>query len=1159
MATPSGPIRKQLGPAKQRLTQRIKEASALIANNDVAQLKGIRSKLKANIVYFNELIEKLRDVQTSSDDEQIIIEDELERCTEIQMDASECMDELNELVDHAKGDDKTTALLKLKETEKLERELENLKLEGDLKRAQLASMNESKDAGATNALVATHAKKRVKLPTIELPEFGGNILDWTAFWDFFSSTVHNNTEIPKVEKFKYLKSCLRSEAKDAAAGFSSTDAQYDELIEHLKERYDDKPYIVSSHYSTLAKIKQSTNETTELRRTFNHIETHLRSLSSLGEVIENNYLICQIKAKLPEELNLKLEELRTEDEWTTASLRKHINKLITARERSEEISVSGNGDLPLQQYSGEGLLTREVNMKCIFCAGPHWSDECQRYKTVTERKEKIRGRCFVCLGNNHFFRECTVQKPCYHCKRKGNHHSSLCPVKFSSVDDSNGGNDNDREPGITTLEVELSRSEVLLSSGDNVVMKTAVIRLKNGINGREVTVNALFDTGAKRTYILSEKARRLNLKISSGKPVHLNTFGTKESRELNVSLTEFIIKRKDGSEMVIKNAKVVETITGPMVRQEINAEKYEHIWKNLDMAKMPSARFTIDVLIGNDYYDDILTAEKIKVDEGLYLMNTTVGWMFSGRITGQTRATDEVELAMISQEDEIKQFWDLESIGIDCTTQCEEEQRAMAQFNAGVKLINNRYQVPWLWKVSRYELSSNYNLCETRLKSFYSTKKDSDIELYDAIIKNQIASGYVEDADNSKAYKEKSEVVLHYLPHHMVNSAGKSRIVYEGCAKAHRSQKSLNDCLYPGRNMVANLCGMLIRFRIPKLVLLADIEKAYLQLDLCNADRDTTRFLWLKDIKKPPSRENIRELRFTRVIWGIICSAFLLAATIIHHLSKIDTPIARQIARDLYIDNLVTGVTTVKEAIEFYKETKKIFCSASMNMRQWLSNSTDVMAQIDEADRNEKTVEKVLGMLWNVQSDTLFYPSLKELRKADLLTKRVMLKCTHGIFDPPGLIAPTLLKPKLLIQNCWKKKVMWDDKVPMEIEREWNQWISEMTTLKNLAIKRGIDQSSGSNVQYELMIFTDASKHAYAVAVYLRVSNGHEIDSNLIFSKTRLSPTKEMTIPRLELLGVLIGCRTSKFLVKQLGVDVKQLLFTDSICVIECNRAFHAR
>ena len=60
----------------------------------------------------------------------------------------------------------------------------------------------------------------------------------------------------------------------------------------------------------------------------------------------------------------------------------------------------------------------------------------------------------------------------------------------------------------------------------------------------------------------------------------------------------------------------------------------------------------------------------------------------------------------------------------------------------------------------------------------------------------------------------------------------KSRIVYEGCAKTHPSKWSLNDCLHPRPNMVANLCGILLRFRLNNVAIRKDIEKAYLQLQL---------------------------------------------------------------------------------------------------------------------------------------------------------------------------------------------------------------------------------------------------------------------------------------------------------------------------------------
>ena len=153
MTTPSGPIRKQLGPAKQRLSTRIGETNHALASKDISLLKTLRPKLKANVVYLNGLVERLQNVDTTDDNEQQIIDAELEKCTELQMDACECVDVVNELLDNpTTGDDdnKMAALMKAKEAEKLERELENLKLDGEVKRAQLASLK--KDDATTGAV-----------------------------------------------------------------------------------------------------------------------------------------------------------------------------------------------------------------------------------------------------------------------------------------------------------------------------------------------------------------------------------------------------------------------------------------------------------------------------------------------------------------------------------------------------------------------------------------------------------------------------------------------------------------------------------------------------------------------------------------------------------------------------------------------------------------------------------------------------------------------------------------------------------------------------------------------------------------------------------------------------------------------------------------------
>ena len=51
--------------------------------------------------------------------------------------------------------------------------------------------------------------------------------------------------------------------------------------------------------------------------------------------------------------------------------------------------------------------------------------------------------------------------------------------------------------------------------------------------------------------------------------------------------------------------------------------------------------------------------------------------------------------------------------------------------------------------------------------------------------------------------------------------------------------------------MLENLSGLLLRFRLKKVAILADIEKAFLQVGLHPEDRDVTRFMWIKDLREP--------------------------------------------------------------------------------------------------------------------------------------------------------------------------------------------------------------------------------------------------------------------------------------------------------------------
>lgn len=87
----------------------------------------------------------------------------------------------------------------------------------------------SAHATATPAAVAAPPPAticKVKLPKISLPQFGGNLLNWSSFWDSYESAVHNSHELTEVDKFNYLRSLLHGAAYDAIAGLTLSAANY---------------------------------------------------------------------------------------------------------------------------------------------------------------------------------------------------------------------------------------------------------------------------------------------------------------------------------------------------------------------------------------------------------------------------------------------------------------------------------------------------------------------------------------------------------------------------------------------------------------------------------------------------------------------------------------------------------------------------------------------------------------------------------------------------------------------------------------------------------------------------------------------------------------------------------------------------------------------
>uniref|UniRef100_A0A1I8BNY0 Uncharacterized protein n=1 Tax=Meloidogyne hapla TaxID=6305 RepID=A0A1I8BNY0_MELHA len=203
-----------------------------------------------------------------------------------------------------------------------------------------------------------------------------------------------------------------------------------------------------------------------------------------------------------------------------------------------------------------------------------------------------------------------------------------------------------------------------------------------------------------------------------------------------------------------------------------------------------------------------------------------------------------------------------------------------------------------------------------------------------------------------------------------------------------------------------------------------------------------------------------------------------------------------------------------------------------MNLREFISNNLEFNEDLPMEDRLDKSKPKILGIPWNIETDriSIAFPTVGSSVKVN---KRLVLKQLASVFDPLGLASPSLLPAKLFFQSLWEKPREWDN---ILTEEEANKWlnITEKWKVSPIEIKRKIIGKIGD---YQLHVFCDASKDAYASCVYMRCLINGKMSVNILYARNRLRPKKmSVSIPRMELLGVLIATRAIKFVENQIEI-----------------------
>ncbi|XP_074651589.1 uncharacterized protein LOC141906245 [Tubulanus polymorphus] len=416
--------------------------------------------------------------------------------------------------------------------------------------------------------------------------------------------------------------------------------------------------------------------------------------------------------------------------------------------------------------------------------------------------------------------------------------------------------------------------------------------------------------------------------------------------------------------------------------------------------------------------------------------------------------------------------------------------------------------------------------------------------VYNRIIEDQLSRDFIERVHDD------DETRGHYLPHHSVKKDSKTtpiRIVYDCSCRQSSVDPSINDCIETGPRLLNDLAAILLHQRTGHVALSSDIEKAFLMVKLDTRDRDYTKFFWLCDPSDPDS--DFIVYRFKSVLFGAACSPFILNAVVKSHLEQYDSPVASDLKAKIYVDNVITSVENESEALDYYRESVKIMSDGGFNLCEWTSNSTALRELAENNNTLNRNEEVNLGMIWNITDDTLKYKQGQ--KPANIATKREVVKSVSNLYDPLGYLSPVHVSSKIFIQQLWLNDLKWDELLNDELEIQWRVLETDLHRVRReIEIDRQFFPGCVGNCSepYEINCFSDASMKANGAVVYL-----HHGKSSIVMAKSRVAPLSQLTLPRLELMGALVGARLCKFVINSLGNTYKitdAILWSDSEIVL---------
>ncbi|XP_073976442.1 uncharacterized protein [Rhodnius prolixus] len=473
----------------------------------------------------------------------------------------------------------------------------------------------------------------------------------------------------------------------------------------------------------------------------------------------------------------------------------------------------------------------------------------------------------------------------------------------------------------------------------------------------------------------------------------------------------------------------------------------------------------------------------------------------------------------------VRRFWEVDKVPERLPLTPEERICEDLYLRDTYRLANGRYVVPLPLRAPHLGASRNVATRQfLRLEKRFA--RDSELRhAYHDVMQDYLDSGHmdlVSASDTPPSYEP------FYIPHHAVHRPddppNKLRVVFNAsCASANGH--SLNDLLFTGPKLQADIATLLLRFRLHRVVFTADIRQMYRQIRVLPAHRDYQRIIWRFSPDEP-----LQTYRLNTVTFGVSSAPYLALRTIRQlALDEGDKyPHAKlALQEEVYVDDILTGADSEVTAKHLMEQVRRLLMAGGFELRKWATNCPSLLRSLPPEHCRQPTSEdplqldrdpvlKILGLGWDPTTDSFFYA----VRMAEpASTKRAILSQMARIFDPLGWLTPVVFKAKLFFRQLCRLQLDWDQQLPTELVAPWLEFQQRLPELGHIRLPRLLP-TSGAAYTHRLVGFCDASENGYAAVVYLHTTTPRgECQVHQVAAKSKVAPNKTMSLPRLELCG----------------------------------------